>query len=77
MLRRSLLTILFICTLLPVLIVLFESASTVFSQKKSTTEISGRYVESLANYAADRWNEGNVERINAFLSLVADRDTTG
>jgi signal transduction histidine kinase len=72
-LRRRLLTILFICTLLPVLIVLFESAATVFSQKKSTTEISGRYVESLANYAADRWNEGNVERINAFLSLVADQ----
>jgi signal transduction histidine kinase len=55
------------------LIVLFESAATVISQKKSTTEISGRYVESLANYAADRWNEGNIERINAFLSLVADQ----
>jgi signal transduction histidine kinase len=72
-LRRRLLAILFICTLLPVLIVLFESTATVFSQKKSTTEISGRYVESLANYAADRWNEGNIERINAFLSLVADQ----
>jgi signal transduction histidine kinase len=72
-LRRKLLTILFICTLLPVLVILFESATTIFSQKKSTTEIAGQYVESLANYAADRWNEGNSDRINAFLSIVADQ----
>ncbi|MDR3279742.1 MAG: histidine kinase, partial [Synergistaceae bacterium] len=73
MLRRKLLAILFICILLPVLVILFQSASTLVSQKKSTTEISGRYVESLANYAADRWNEGNIDRLNAFLSLVADQ----
>jgi signal transduction histidine kinase len=72
-LRRKLLTILFICTLLPVLVILFQSATAVISQKRSTTEIAGRYVESLANYAADRWNEGNLDRLNAFLSLVADQ----
>jgi signal transduction histidine kinase len=72
-LRRKLLTILFICVLLPVLVVLFESAATVMSQKKMTTDIAGRYVESLADYAADRWNEGNPDRISAFLSLAADR----
>ncbi|MDR1966770.1 MAG: sensor histidine kinase [Synergistaceae bacterium] len=72
MLRRKLLTILFICILLPVLVILFESATTVMSQKKTTTDIAGRYVQSLADYASDRWNDGNPERIAAFLSLVAD-----
>ncbi|MDR3279078.1 MAG: sensor histidine kinase [Synergistaceae bacterium] len=72
MLRRKLLTILFVCILLPVLVILFESATTVMSQKKMTTGIAGRYVENLADYAADRWKEGNPERIAAFLSLLAD-----
>jgi signal transduction histidine kinase len=71
-LRRKLLTILFIFILLPVLIILFQSATTLLSQKKTTTDISGRYVQSLADYAADRWREGNSDRIAAFLSLVAD-----
>jgi signal transduction histidine kinase len=71
-LRRKLLAILFICILLPVLVVLFESAVAVMSQKKTTTDIAGRYVQSLANYASDRWNEGNAAQITTFLSLAAD-----
>jgi signal transduction histidine kinase len=71
-LRRKLLTILFICILLPVLVILFESATTVMSQKKTTTDIAGRYVQSLADYASDRWNEQKQTQITAFLSLVAD-----
>jgi signal transduction histidine kinase len=71
--RRKLLTILFICILLPVVVTLVESARAIISQKNAATNISGAYVRSLADYAADRWNEGNVERIRAFLSLVADR----
>lgn len=73
MLRRKLLTILFICILLPLLVILFQSATTFFSQKKSTMDIASRYVSNLAMYAADRWDEGNAERIAAFLSLVADQ----
>jgi signal transduction histidine kinase len=57
---------------MPILVILFESATTFISQKKTTTEIAGRYVQSLSDYASDRWNEGNPERISAFLSLVAD-----
>ncbi|MDR1472550.1 MAG: sensor histidine kinase [Synergistaceae bacterium] len=72
MLRRKLLTILFIFILLPVLVILFQSATTLLSQKKTTTDISGRYVQNLADYASDRWREGNPDRIAAFLSLVAD-----
>ncbi|MDR3075951.1 MAG: sensor histidine kinase [Synergistaceae bacterium] len=72
MLRRKLLAILFICILLPVLVVLFESASTVMSQKKSTTDIAGRYAQNLANYASDRWNDAGATEITTFLSLVAD-----
>jgi len=71
-LRRKLLAILFICILLPVLVVLFESVTTVTSQKKSTTNIAGRYVQSLADYASDRWNDGGPTQITTFLSLVAD-----
>jgi signal transduction histidine kinase len=71
-LRRKLLTILFICILLPVLVVMFQSVTTVLSQKKSTTEIAGRYVQSLADYAADRWNDSGSAQITTFLSLVAD-----
>lgn len=73
MLRRKLLTILFVCILLPVLLILFQSATTIISQRKMTTETSGRYVRNLAYYAADRWNEGNPDRTEAFLSLVADQ----
>ncbi|MCL2683719.1 MAG: histidine kinase [Synergistaceae bacterium] len=72
MLRRKLLAILFICILLPVLVVLFESLSTVMSQKKTTTDIAGRYVQTLADYASDRWNDGSTTQITTFLSLVAD-----
>ena len=72
MLRRKLLTILFICILLPVLVVLLEAATTVMSQKKSTTDIAGRYVQNLADYASDRWNDGGAAQITTFLSLVAD-----
>ena len=72
MLRRKLLAILFICILLPVLVVLFESVTAVMSQKKTTTDIAGRYVQSLAEYAADRWNEGGPAQISTFLSLAAD-----
>ena len=43
------------------------------TQRKMTTETSGRYVRNLASYAADRWSEGNPDRIEAFLSLVADQ----
>jgi signal transduction histidine kinase len=71
-LRRKLLAILFICILLPVLVVLFQSVTTVLSQKKSTTDIAGRYVQSLADYAADRWNDSGSAQISTFLSLVAD-----
>ena len=73
MLRRKLLTILFICILLPVLLILFQSSTTIMTQRKMTTETSGRYIRNLASYAADRWNEGNPDRIEAFLSLVADQ----
>ncbi|MDR1515973.1 MAG: sensor histidine kinase [Synergistaceae bacterium] len=73
MIRRKLLTILFICILLPVVITLVESARAFISQKNAMTYISGAYVRNLSAYAADRWDEGNGERIAAFLSLVADR----
>ena len=73
MLRRRLLTILFICILLPVLVILFQSTATMFSQKQLTMDSSGRYVRNLAIYAADRWNEGVPERVGTFLSLVADQ----
>ena len=72
MLRRKLLAILFICILLPVLVVLFESVTAVMSQKKTTTDIAGRYVQNLADYASGRWNEGTPTQIKTFLSLVAD-----
>jgi hypothetical protein len=71
--RRKLLTILFICILLPVVITFVESARAFISQKNAMTDISGAYVRNLSAYAADRWDEGNAERIAAFLSLVADR----
>jgi signal transduction histidine kinase len=71
-LRRKLLAILFICILLPVLVVLYESVFTVMSQKKTTIDIAGRYVQTLADYASDRWNEGTYQQIKTFLSLVAD-----
>jgi signal transduction histidine kinase len=64
---------LFICILLPVVITLVESARAFISQKNAMTNISGAYVRNLSVYAADRWDEGNSERIAAFLSLVADR----
>jgi signal transduction histidine kinase len=70
--RRKLLTILFICILLPVVITLVESTRAIISQKNAMTSISGAYVRNLSNFAADRWNEGNAERITSFLSLVAD-----
>jgi signal transduction histidine kinase len=70
--RRKLLAILFICILLPVVITLVESTRTIISQKNAMTNISSTYVKNLSAYAADRWNEGNAERITAFLSLVAD-----
>ncbi|MDR3166275.1 MAG: sensor histidine kinase [Synergistaceae bacterium] len=72
MLRRKLLTVLFIIILLPVLVVLFESATTFMSQRKSTTDTTGRYVQNLADYASDRWNEGKPAQLTTFLSLVAD-----
>jgi signal transduction histidine kinase len=72
LLKRKLLTVLFIIILLPILVVLFESATTFMSQKKSTTETAGRYVQSLADYASDRWNDGKPAQITTFLSLVAD-----
>ncbi|MDR0653496.1 MAG: sensor histidine kinase [Synergistaceae bacterium] len=72
MLRRKLLTVLFIIILLPILVVLFESVRTFMSQKISTTDTAGRYVQSLADYASDRWNDGKPAQITAFLSLVAD-----
>jgi signal transduction histidine kinase len=75
--RRKLLTILFICILLPVVITLVESTRAIISQKKATTSISGAYVKNLSNFAADRWNDGNAERITAFLSLVADHGYDG
>lgn len=77
MFRRKLLTILFVCILLPVVITLVESASTMLSQKRAMTEIAGRYVRSLSEYASARWQEGNTERIAAFLSLIADRGYDG
>lgn len=73
MLKRKLLTLLFICTLLPVLVTLFQSSYALVAQKKTTTDISGRYVRNLAAYAALCWNEGNPDRIGTFLSLVADQ----
>ena len=72
MLRRRLLTVLFICILLPVVVILVQSAATLLGQKKSTTEIAGRYVRSLATYAAERWNQGRSEEITAFFSLLGD-----
>ncbi|MDR1133046.1 MAG: sensor histidine kinase [Synergistaceae bacterium] len=72
LIRRKLLTVLFIIILLPILLVLFESATTFTSQKKSTTDMAGRYVQSLADYASDRWNDGRPTQITTFLSLVAD-----
>jgi signal transduction histidine kinase len=71
--RRKLLAILFICILLPVVITLVESTRAIISQKNATTDISSAYVRNLASYAAERWNEGNAERIAGFLSLIADR----
>lgn len=72
MLRRRLLTILFICVLLPALIVLVQSSAVLMLQKKTTTDMSGRYIRSLAVYAADRWDEGNTDRIGELLSLLDD-----
>jgi signal transduction histidine kinase len=72
LLRRKLLTVLFITILLPILVVLFESVRTFMSQKKSTTDMAGRYVQNLADYASDRWNDGKPAQITTFLSLVAD-----
>ena len=72
MLRRKLLTVLFIIILLPILVVLFESVRTFGSQRKSTTDTAGRYVQSLADYASDRWNDGKPAQITTFLSLVSD-----
>lgn len=77
MIRRKLLTILFICILLPVVITFVESARAFVSQRNAMTDISGAYVRNLSAYAVDRWNEGNSERIAAFLSLVADRGYDG
>jgi signal transduction histidine kinase len=71
-LRRKLLAILFICILLPVLVVLYESIFTVMSRKKTTMDIAGRYVQTLADYASDRWDEGTRLQIKTFLSLLAD-----
>jgi signal transduction histidine kinase len=51
---------------------LVQSTMAIVSQKNAMTNISSAYVKNLSNYAADRWNEGNAERITAFLSLVAD-----
>ena len=73
MLRRRLLTILFICILLPVLVILVQSTMTIVSQKQLTMDSSGRYVRNLALYAADRWDEGVPDRVSTFLSLVADQ----
>lgn len=72
MLRRRLLTTLFVCILLPVLVILFRSTAVIISQKETTMDSSGKYVGNLANYAADMWNESAPDRIDAFLSLVAD-----
>jgi signal transduction histidine kinase len=47
------------------------------SQKKSTTDMAGRYVQSLADYASDRWNDGRPAQITTFLSLVADNGYNG
>jgi signal transduction histidine kinase len=71
-LRRKLLAVLFICILLPVLVVLYESVFTVMSRKKTAMDIAGRYVRTLADYASYRWNEGTYSQIKTFLSLVAD-----
>ncbi|MDR0616911.1 MAG: sensor histidine kinase [Synergistaceae bacterium] len=73
MIRRKLLAMLFICILLPVVITLVESTRAIISQRNATTDISIAYVRNLSVYAAQRWNEGNAERIAGFLSLIADR----
>lgn len=70
--RRRLVTLLFICLLLPVLIVLAISSAAVISERHIATEMSGRFVRDLAVYGADQWNGGNPDRIEAFLSLLRD-----
>lgn len=72
MIRRGLLTMLFVVILLPVLVVLYQSSSTLMTQKRMTTETSGRYVRALAAYAADRWNDRRADRIDSFLSILYD-----
>ena len=49
-----------------------QSMTTMLSQRQDITKMSTRYVRNLAEYAADRYNNGNEERINTFLSLLAD-----
>lgn len=72
MIRRKLLTILFICILLPVIVMFVQSMTTMLSQQQTVTRMSGGYVRNLAEYAADQYNDYNEERIRTFLSLLAD-----
>lgn len=72
MIRRRLLTILFICVLLPVVLVLFQSFHAMMTQRQMTTEMSGRYVRDLAAYAADLWDDGGYGRIQGLLSITDD-----
>jgi len=49
-----------------------QSMTTMLSQRQDITKMSTGYVRNLAEYAADRYNDGNEERVSAFLSLLAD-----
>ena len=72
MIRRKLLAILFICILLPVVIMFVQSMTTMISQRQTVTKLSNRYVRNLAEYAAERYSDSSEERIRTFLSLLAD-----
>lgn len=74
MIRRRLLAILFICILLPVVIMFVQSMTTMISQRQGIERLSKRYARNLAEYAAERYHDSSEERIRAFLSLLADPD---
>lgn len=73
MLKKNLLTILFVLALLPMILVLVYSTITITEQSEMTTKTSGRYVRDLAFYAADQWSAGRLQLALTFLALVSDR----
>lgn len=69
---RRLLTLMFAVVLVPILIMIWQSAAAVVAIRSDAAERASRHVRSLAVYAAERWNEGSIDRAREFLALLSD-----